>query len=127
MVSVQYRYKGYYRDANNNLQPFSCSQSISNDGPLASFLQQASGQTSIFYLDAPGPYYGTNPSNQCLEGSSPVDSMTDVLNFQVKFTNKTDSSLTRTVYYYVEIIVNAGRVLDTTNSTAAYGNVSLNF
>jgi hypothetical protein len=126
-VSLQYKYKGYYRDANNNLQPFSCSESNPTDGPKAGFLQQPSGQTSIFYLDGPGPYYGINPSNQCLIGSSPIDSITDVFNFQVNFTDKTDSTLTRTVYYYVKIIVNPGGILDTTNSTAAYGNVSLNF
>jgi hypothetical protein len=125
-LSAQYKYKGYYLDSNNNLQPFSCSASIPNDGPQATFLQQPFGQTSIFYLDGPGLFYGTDPSNQCLAGSSPVDSVKDVLNFQVKFTNNR-TSYSRTVYYYVQIVVDPGRILDGFNSTAAYGNVSLNF
>jgi len=124
-VANQYHYKGYYRDSKNNLQPFSCSASNPNDGPKSGFLQQPAGQKSIFYLDGSGPFHGTNPSNQCQIGTSPVDSITDVLNFQVTFSSKVTPLIQTT--YYVKIVVSPGGKLDTTNSTANYGNISLNF
>jgi hypothetical protein len=124
-VANQSHYKGYYRDGNNNLKPFVCSSTNPSDGPRADYLQQPAGQKSIFYIDGPGPYKGIDPSQQCNVGTSLVDSETDVLNFQVKLTSKI-TGYSRTVYYYVKIIISGGH-LDFTNSTAAYGNVSLNF
>jgi hypothetical protein len=109
------------------LQPFKCSETNPNDGPQASYLQQPAGQHLIFYIDGPGPFHGINPSNGCQLGSSPIDTMTDVLNFQVTFTSKADPSLHRVVYYYVKIVVATGGKLDTVNSAAGYGNISLNF
>jgi hypothetical protein len=109
----------------NNLQPFSCSQPVHPDGPESNFVQQPAGQQSIFYLDAPGAYWGINPnpSAQCAIGTSLVDSMSLTLNFQATFAS-TLSSYHRTVYYYVRIIVAPGGTTDFTNSQPGYGNLS---
>jgi hypothetical protein len=80
-VSHQYHYKVFYEDSSNNSHPFSCSASNPNDGPRPDYLQQPTGQKSIFYIDGPGPYHGINPSNGCQLGSSLVDSETTVFEF----------------------------------------------
>ena len=120
-VTNEYGYKGFYRDSSNNLQPFSCSQPLHPDA--LNFLQQPAGQQSIFYIDAPGPYWGINPSSQCATGTGVIDSETDTFNFQVTFTSKL-SSYHRTVYYYVKIVVAPGGTTDFVNSQAGYGNLS---
>lgn len=122
VVSVQYHYNGLYRDSNNNLQPFSCSGSNPTDGPQADYLQQPGGQKTIFYIDGPGLFHGVNPSNQCQLGNSPVDSVTDVLNFQVTFTSKVSSDVS-TTRYFVKIVVAPGGKLDFTNTIAGPDNI----
>jgi hypothetical protein len=121
-VSLQYHYNGLYRDSNNNLQPFSCSASNPTDGPQLDYLQQPGGQKTIFYIDGPGLFHGTNPSNQCQLGSSPVDSVTDVLNFQVTFSSKV-SPVVSTTKYFVKIVVASGGKLDFTKTIAGPGNI----
>jgi hypothetical protein len=125
-VSNEYRYSGLYVDSNNSLHPFSCSMTTPDDGPRQTYLQQPPGQKSIFYIDGPGPFYGTNPDKPCLVGTGAVYSLNDVLNFRVQFTN-TVTHFTRSVYYYVKIVVAPGGRLDATHSAAGYGNLSLNF
>jgi hypothetical protein len=100
-VTNEYAYKGYFLDGNNNLQRFSCSEPVHSDGPDPFAIQQPSGQQSIFYIDAPGPYWGIIPSNQCAIGTGFIDSETDILNFQVTYTSKL-SSYHRTAYYFVK-------------------------
>jgi hypothetical protein len=116
-------YNGFYRDSNNNLQPFSCSPPPNpTDGPRLDYLQQPGGQKTIFYIDGPGLFHGTNPSNPCQLGSSPVDSVTDVFNFQVTFTSKV-SSVVSTTKYFVKIVVPPGGKLDFTKTIAGMGNI----
>ena len=121
-VTANWHYSGQYRDSNNNLHPFSCSVGNTPDGPQPDYLQQPSGQKTIFFIDGPGPFHGTNPSNQCQFGSSPVDSMTDVIDFQVTFTSKV-SSFVSTTKYFVKIVVAPGGKLDFTNTIAGMGNI----
>jgi len=123
-VTNENGYKGLYRDSNNTLQPFSCTQPVHPDGPLPAFVRQPAGQQSIFYIDAPGAYWGINPSSgQCAIGNSFVDSGKIIFNFQATFTS-TMSSYHLTVYYYVKIAISPGGTTDFTNSQAGYGNLS---
>ena len=125
-VSVEYHFRGLYHDNNNRLQPFSCTTPFQPDGPLLTFLQQPAGQKSIFYLDAPGPYFGEDPSDLCLGGPNLIDSETFVFNFQVDFKSKL-SSFHKTVYYFVQTVIAPDGILDTAKSRADYGNLSLDF
>jgi hypothetical protein len=127
-VSVEYHFRGLYRDSNNQLRPFSCTTPFHPDGPRPTFLQQAAGQNSIFYLDAPGPYFREDPSDQCQGGPNfpLIDSETFVFNFQVDFKSKL-STFHKTVYYFVKTVIAPGGVLDTAKSQAGYGNLPLNF
>jgi len=123
--SVQYKQKGFYKDTNNNLQSFSCSGSNPSDGPNSNAIQRS--QNTIYWIDGPGSSIYYNPSDPCgAVGSRPIDSMTYVANFQVVYSHTT-TSFSRTVYHYVKIVVSSGGTLDRTNSTAAYGNISLSF
>jgi hypothetical protein len=123
--SLQYHFSGSYKDASNNLQPFSCTGSNPSDGPDPNFLQKPAGQNTIFWIDAPGPFYagGVDPTNQCQTGSRAFDSITDVLNFQVTYHN-TVTRYTITVKHFVKIVVAPGSQIDFTHSIAGYGNIS---
>lgn len=124
--SVQYKQKGFYRDSNNNLQPFSCSGSNSQDGPYSNTTQKS--QDTIYWIDGPGSSIYYDPSSGCGvlgAGARPIDSMTLVFNFQVLYTH-TPTGFSRTVYHYVKLVVSGG-TLDATNSVANYSNISLNF
>jgi hypothetical protein len=125
-VSVEFHFRGFYRDNNNQLRPFSCTTPFHPDGPRPTFLQQPTGQKSIFYLDAPGPCFGEDPSDLCNGGPNLIDSETFVFNFQVDFKSQL-SSFHKTVYYFVKTVIAPGGVLDTAKSQAGYGNVPLNF
>ncbi len=126
-VSLQAHSKGFFKNANNNLQAFSCTPPPDpNDKPLPIFLQQPAGQKSIFYLDGPGPFIGVNPSDGCQKGTTFIDSETIVFNLQVNFTNKV-TGFSRAVPYYVKTVIAPGHQADFANSTAGYGNISLNF
>jgi hypothetical protein len=123
--SVQYKQKGFYKDSNNNLQSFTCTGSISPDGPNFGYIQRSQG--AIYWIDGSGSSIYYNPPNPCnTVGSRPIDSMTFAFNFQVKYT-QTTTGYSRTVYHYVKLVVSPGGILDTKNSVANYGNISLNF
>jgi len=122
----QFRVTGLYVDDNINLQPFSCSFSNPNDGPSADYLQNPTGQKSIFAIDAPGSFHDVDPDDQCLEGASPVYSETVIFNFQVNLANKI-THYHHKIYYFVKIVIGGPHQLDRTNSKADYGNVSLKF
>jgi hypothetical protein len=117
-LCVQYKQKGYYRDTNNKLQPFTCSNSKSPDSPNGGYFQQS--QNTTYRIDGPGSSIYYSPSPAC--GDAPtqaIDSMTLVFNFQVTHSH-TSPTYSRTVYHYVKLIVGTGGHLDTTNSVAAY-------
>lgn len=123
--SVQYRQKGFYRDSNNNLQSFTCSGSNSSDGPNAGYIQQS--QNTTYWIDGPGSSIYYSPSPACGSApTQPIDQMTLVFNFQVKYSHS-NPTYSRIVYHYVKLVVSSGGHLDATNSVAAYGNISLNF
>jgi hypothetical protein len=116
-------FSGLYTNINNGLSPFNCTYPGNNDdGPSSDYLQQTPGQKSIFYIDGPGPTTHVSFSNPCNVGFQPVDSMTWWANFKVKFTNLPTNN-SKTLYFYVKIVVNPGRQLDITKSIGKYGSL----
>ncbi|HLK03908.1 MAG TPA: hypothetical protein VKT53_05665 [Candidatus Acidoferrum sp.] len=120
--------KGFYRASNGSLQSFSASDNkpAPQDSPPSAVLQQVTGQKVIFWLDAPGR--GTiyaDPNNSANTG--PIDSMTQVKNFTSSICSKTSSGTCWSVNWYTKIVVKSGGILDTTNSSAGLGSLSLSF
>jgi len=116
-------YSGFYINIDNNLTALNCTlPAIPMDGPDPSRVQQPAGQKSIFYIDGPGPKTHVANSNGCAVGFSPIDSLTDWVNFKVKFTNKT-SNYSKTVSFYVKLVINTGRQLDKVNSFGKIGRL----
>jgi outer membrane protein assembly factor BamB len=135
--SVQFKYKGFYRDGGNNLQSFVCQGTVSPDGPNPPLALQKL-QNTIFWIDGPGlpiVYNGANPPgyedappfcNVQLSTARPIDQMTLVYNFSV---NYGDSALgfSRSVRHYVLLHVSPGSIFNRSLSKAAYGKLPLNF
>lgn len=112
--------KGFWKGSTGTLHSFSTPISAPNDNPPSSFLQQPSGQKTIFWLDSPG-FLDFYPN------SGPIDSMTSVLNFTSVVCSDTDTSNCYSVNWFVKIVVKPGGVLDTGNSQAGFGTLSTNF
>jgi hypothetical protein len=114
--------KGFYKDTNGNLQPFSTSTNkpAPQDNPPATVLQRVSGQKAIFWIDAPGR--GT-----LFAQGEPISSMTDVKNFTSSICSTANPNTCYSVQWYIKIVVKSGGVLDTTNSAAGFGSLPLNF
>jgi hypothetical protein len=106
---------GYYKDSNGNLHSFSYNQNVSNDDPSSQAVQQPAGQKTIFWIDAPGHYYTYNGYQ--------IDSMTDIEDFTSKVCSKVTTTTCASVAWYLKIVVDAGAVLDTTNSKAGFGSL----
>jgi len=113
------RTKGFTKDSAGNLTAFDDPTPLGDDTPSASFIQQPSGQTVLFWIDAPG--HRTNRL------SVPIDSMTEVENITSTVCNRVMPTVCSSVNWYVKLIVNPGAVLDTTSSTAGLGSLPLNF
>lgn len=111
------RAEGYYKDSNGNLQSFDDTLNHPDDGPDPAFLQQPSGQTTIFWIDGPG--YGKEYTN-----GDPIDSVTQVENFTTTFCSTTVTTDCSSKQWYVKIVVKPGAQLDTADSAAGYGSVS---
>ena len=67
----------------------------------------------------------TDPNNPANTG--PIDSMTTIKNLTSSICSKTNPNICASVNWYVKIVVKSGGILDTTNSTAGIGSLSLNF
>lgn len=142
MQSVRFKEKGFYRDTNNVLQPYTCQGFVSPDGP-----NPPNGlipiQNTIYWIDGPGPattYDGSNPPGHeqeppfCdvrLPVARPVDSLTMVFDFYVTYSNSvllgSGSTYLKKVYHYVKIHVGSGAILDRNSSKATFGGLPLNF
>jgi hypothetical protein len=106
---------GYYRDSNNNLQSFSYQQNVGNDDPGSAFVQQPAGQTTIFWIDAPGHTYKYNGYQ--------IDSMASTEDLTSKVYSTRVAVVCASVSWYVRIVVDPGAVLDTSNSKAGLGSL----
>jgi hypothetical protein len=114
------RAKGYYKDSTGNLQSFDDSLNVPNDGPDSSFLQQPSGQNTIYFIDGPG--YGHEYNNGDL-----IDSITQVQNFTDKYCSTTKSNDCYTITWFLKLVVDPGAKLDTAKTQAGLGSTSTNF
>jgi hypothetical protein len=106
------------KDANGVLHPFSNTLQFSNapDGPDApGRLQQASGSTTIFWIDAPG-------RNESGDDGNPIDSLTWVQNYTMNVCSTVLTSICSTQSWYVKLVVNPGGLLSPTASIAALGS-----
>jgi hypothetical protein len=115
------RVKGTYTDSAGQ-HAFNTTQSIACppcDGPLSGFFQQTSGQTNIFYIDAP-------TINKTLLPGESVFNATRVSNFTAHFCSTVVPTACYTQPYFIKIVVN-GSILDTANSTAGLGTMSTVF
>jgi hypothetical protein len=118
------RVKGNYVDSNGVLQPFDDPINNPADNPSSTFLQAPSGQKVLFYIDTPGTFKTRIVNNV----GRPVDSVTLVYNFNGSVcSNNYSGDCSNVVSWYVKIVVNTGGILDTTNSVAGLGSLSLNF
>ncbi len=102
------------------MHPFDDPLNVSNDNPNSAFVQQTSGTTVIFWIDAPGHLY-TYATNE------PIDSLTQVQNFTSAICSTVNTALCFPVSWYLKLVVSPGAVLDTTNSQANFGSASTNF
>ena len=114
------RKKGFWKDSSGVLHSFDVTLNVPDDSPSSGFVQQPSGQKTIFWIDAPGHRY-------LLAAGEPIDSMTQVENFTSTVCSTTSSGTCVSRTWYFKLVVNPGSVLDTANSTAAYGTLSTNF
>jgi len=114
------RLKGNWKDTQGTLHPFDDPLNVSNDNPNSAFVQQTSGTTVIFWIDAPGHLY-TYATNE------PIDSLTQVQNFTSAICSTVNTALCFPVSWYLKLVVSPGAVLDTTNSQANFGSASTNF
>jgi hypothetical protein len=114
------RSKGNWKDSLGTLHAFDDTLNVSNDNPSSAFVQQTSGTTVIFWIDAPGHRY-TYGTNQ------PIDSITQVENFTSTVCSTVNTSACFPVTWYLKLVVKPGAVLDATNSQAAFGSASTNF
>ena len=112
------RVKGNWKDSSGVLHAFDTTISPGSDGP--DVLQQTQGQSTIFYLDAPGV-------NMTLLPGETIDSATKVLNVTAHFCSQVVTNDCYIQQYYVKLVVNAGQVLSLSNSSAGYGTTSTNF
>jgi hypothetical protein len=111
-------YSGNTKDANGVLHSFSNTIPFTNapDGPDApGVLQQASGSTTIFWLDAPGRVSLGDDGN-------PIDSLTWVQNYTMNVCSTVLTPLCYTQSWYVKLVVNPGGLLSPTASIAALGS-----
>lgn len=113
------RADGYYKDSNGVLQWYDYTINQPDDDPESKFLQQPAGQTTIYWLDAPGHYTTYD--------GYPIDSMTEVENFTTTFCSTTVTNDCTAIQWYIKIMVTTGANLDTRDSTAGYGSASTNF
>ena len=114
------RAKGYYKDSTGTLHSFDDQLSSPNDGPDSSFLQQPSGQQTIYFIDGPG--YGHEYSNGDL-----IDSLTQVQNFTDKYCSTTSTNDCFTITWFLKLVVDPGAQLDTSKTQAGLGSTSTNF
>ncbi|MGO9323783.1 MAG: IPT/TIG domain-containing protein [Terracidiphilus sp.] len=111
--------KGYYKDSGGNLTSFSIQLNVPNDGPQFVYLQQPSGQKTIYWIDGPG--------SRNTNGGSSVDSVTQVQNFTTKFCSTTTSNDCYSITWYLKLVVDPGSHLDAAKSSAGLGSTSTNF
>jgi hypothetical protein len=113
--------KGNWIDSSGGLHSFSTTVNVPSpqDAPLSQNLQQPPGQNKIFWLDAPGTKLLVAPDE-------PIDSMISVKNFTSTICSNVDPSDCVSVKWHTRLVVNNG-VLDTTQSSAGFGTLSLSF
>jgi hypothetical protein len=114
------RSKGNWKDSSGVLHAFDDPLNVPNDNPLSGFVQQTSGTTVIFWIDAPGHYYNYGTSG-------PIDSLTQVQNFTSTVCSTVNPNICSSKAWYLKLVVKPGAVLDATNSAAAFGTASTNF
>lgn len=113
------RAKGYYKDSTGALQPFDDDLTLPNDDPVSGFVQQPSGQKTIYVIDGPGHTYKRL--------GYAIDSLTQVQNFSSNVCSTIVTSDCVSITYYVKLVVTTGAVLSTANSMAGLGSISTNF
>ena len=90
-----------------------------DDKPDSSFLQQNSGEKTLFWIDAPGHAYKLD--------SDDFDSVTQVQNFTSKICSKSNAKKCDELKWFVKIVVNPGQKLDAKASKAGVGTEPTKF
>ena len=102
-----------YSVINGYLTPFTAAVTDGNggpktDGPKPNYLQQPSGQKTIYWLDAPGL-------------AKPYDSLMLVYNFVTTYCTNIPAGNCTPIHWYLRLVVKPGGTLDPTQSRVALG------
>jgi len=112
------RAKGYYTVSPGVVQSFDDLTTNTPDGPESDFLQKPSGQTTIYWIDGPGP-------RKTYGASGPIYEMTSVENFTTTFCTLVPTGNCFSIKWYLKAVVRNGGILD--NTSIGLGAASTDF